>query len=375
MTLNRNIPSRKADGVAVANTCSQFACHGFDVNLVLPRGMLNRYKTLPPSSDFWQFYGVEKNFHIHNILWPFRLSFPVNTGFTLMAVLYAIIRDSAIVYSRHIELAWLAALAGRFSIFESHNYSRIVDHPLLPKWVKLFQSGSQRTGMVVTTHTDADEYQRRGIPQQKILVAHNGVNLDRFVPTGTKTDLRKSLGLPDGNIIVCYSGHLYEEKGSRELLECASQLDSVFFLIVGGEVEDIDRCQAWAKKRNLTNLKFAGFVQQVNVSDYLLASDILLMPQSETPCSTMKLFDYLATGRPIVATDHPTIREVLHHKRNAVLVKPKSGRELMVGIKWLIGNPATASKLGEQAGQDAEQYTWPNRIQRIVNWLKGQFHI
>ena len=89
----------------------------------------------------------------------------------------------------------------------------------------------------------------------------------------------------------------------------------------------------------------------------------------------MKVFDYMATGRPIIATDHQTVREVLQHKHNAFLVPPQSGRELALGIQWLIDHPTFASKLGKQARQDCEHYTWPNRIRRISRWLKEQLGV
>jgi len=173
-------------------------------------------------------------------------------------------------------------------------------------------------------------------------------------------------------------GHLYEGRGIEQLLECARLLEQPFFLIVGGETHDIERCKAVAQALGLSNVKFVGFVHQCEVPAYLLASDILVMPYTKaTPSheymSPMKMFDYLASGRAIVATDFPVVREVLHDRQNAVIVPPGNGGDLASGIQWLLDHPKSAEKLGDRARRDAEQYSWENRVRRIVTWMREMF--
>lgn len=375
ITLNPTIPSRKANAVSVMNTCSQLAMHGLDLELVVPRRKGGISKQFLEGKSIWDFYAVPNNFKITHLPCPIICAHPRYFGYTMLAVSYALLRGKSLVYTRHLELACLAALYGRMSIFESHNYLKDSKHPLLPYWIRMLSTLSRSVAMIVTTHTGARAYEARGVPSERILVAPNGVDVNRFAVAESKESIRSSLGLPNNKTIVAYSGHLYKEKGSRELLECAKYLGRVLFLIIGGEPEDIDRCRSLAQKLSLFNVTFVGYIPQSSLPKYLLASDILLMPQLVFPWSAIKIFDYLAAGRPIVATDFETVREILQDRSNAVLVPPGSGEALASGIRWLLDNPETARKLGEQAGRDAIHYSWENRAARIVSWLKILFNV
>jgi glycosyltransferase involved in cell wall biosynthesis len=296
----------------------------------------------------------------------------------MLAVSYAALTGRHIIYSRHIELAFLAALYGRISIFESHNYVKVASHPLLGHWVRLLRNAERQVAMVVTTQAAAQAYEGLGVPRKRILVSPNGVDVKRFVCSEPIDEVRRSLGLPAGKTIVGFCGHLYPGRGIEELLECATRLDQIFFVIVGGEPDDIQTCKKKAQKLGLCNVRFVGFVSQFEVPNYLLASDILVMPYTKaTPSheymSPMKMFDYLASGRAIVATDFPVVREVLHNRQNAVIVPPGRGGDLASGIQWLLDHPKFVEKLGGQARRDAEQYSWENRVRRIVTWMREMF--
>jgi glycosyltransferase involved in cell wall biosynthesis len=71
--------------------------------------------------------------------------------------------------------------------------------------------------MIVTTHTGARAYEARGVPSERILVAPNGVDVNRFAVAESKESIRSSLGLPNNKTIVAYSGHLYKEKEDRKI--------------------------------------------------------------------------------------------------------------------------------------------------------------
>ena len=234
--------------------------------------------------------------------------------------------------------------------------------------------------MVVTTRATARAYEERGVPPERLLVAPNGVDVQRFMPVTSVAALRGSLGLPQSKTIVGFCGHLYEGRGIEELLECARLLDQVLFLLVGGEPGDVDKYRSLAQRLNVPNVRFIGFVPYADVPTYLLASDILVMPYTTATSthkymSPMKMFDYLASGRLIVATDFPIVREILHDRRNAILVPPNSGQALAAGIQWLLDHPEVAAGLGEQARRDAQQYSWDNRARRIVTWCGEMFHV
>ena len=380
MTLNDNIPSRKANGIGVINMCSHFTAHGFDVELILPK-----YKSLMPDllnngMSVFDYYSVTENFKIKYFLCPFFLSFPRQLGYSAVAVLRKAFSGNSLFYSRHIEPAFFAALFGKISVFESHNYLKARQSPVYHLWLKTMQNRFKKTALIVTTQAGKKSYIQDGVPEDKILVEPNGVNKKRFdIPKSIET-LKLSVQIPVDRKTVGFCGHLYKGRGIEELLECAGYLKEVFFLIVGGESEDINRNKKLAKNLSLTNVKFIGFVTQSKVPEYLLACDILVMPYTKKTLthrymSPMKMFEYLACGRPIIATDFPVIREVLKDRQNAVLVPPGSGHALAAGIKWLIDHPESAKRISKQAAKDALQYTWEMRAKRIAEWLSKIFGI
>ena len=82
----------------------------------------------------------------------------------------------------------------------------------------------------------------------------------------------------------------------------------------------------------------------------------------------MKLFEYMASGRPIVASNIPSIAEILN-KDNAILVDPDNPEELASGIKQHLVNSDLAEKIAKQAYQDGRQYTWEERAKRISDFI------
>lgn len=376
MTLNGQIPSRKADGVAVMNTCAQFANQGIDVELIIPRMKLDYPKPIETVKSTWDFYSLPESFTIKNFYfpWPF-VSKSWKKPYPFMAVTYSVIRRKSLIYSRQIGLAYMAALYGRPSIFESHNYYKHNERPNFANWIKMLRDPSRKVAMVVTTHSDAKAYHEAGVPKERMLVEPNGVNVEGFLQTESKGALRRSLGLPENMPVACYCGRLRKRKGIDELLACAKILNDVLFLLVGGEPDEIDRCKSLIREMGLKNIKLAGYVPPEAVPKHLVSSDILVMPQSTHPRSTMKIFDYLASGRPIVSTDYDTVREILHDRKNAVLVPPGNAEALASGIQWLIDSPENAKKISEQSIKDVRHYSWENRGRRIVSWMRDIFNL
>jgi glycosyltransferase involved in cell wall biosynthesis len=119
-------------------------------------------------------------------------------------------------------------------------------------------------------------------------------------------------------------------------------------------------------------MHFKGFVTHTLVPEYLLASDVLLMPYSRK-CenvewmSPLKLFEYMTSGCPIVATDLPALRKHLDNGRNALLVQPDDPGALGGGIKTIMNDRIYGSRLAEAARQDVSNYTWYNRAREILS--------
>ena len=135
--------------------------------------------------------------------------------------------------------------------------------------------------------------------------------------------------------------------------------------------------RALARAMNLANVVFAGHVAPERVPLYQAAADVLVLPNtaqatiSREHTSPLKLFEYMAAGRPIVASDLPSLREVLRHGDNAWLVQPDDPAALAQGIQHLLAEPTLAARLAAQAQEEVQAYTWEQRAERILSFVEG----
>jgi glycosyltransferase involved in cell wall biosynthesis len=111
-------------------------------------------------------------------------------------------------------------------------------------------------------------------------------------------------------------------------------------------------------------------VEPPRVAAFLQKADVLVIPNlpsriSAAYTSPLKLFEYMASGRPLVASDLPALREVLRPDDNAVLVAPGSINALAAGIRRVLEDAAFGARLAATARRDAAEYTWDKRAERL----------
>ncbi|MDY0278231.1 MAG: glycosyltransferase [Acholeplasma sp.] len=214
----------------------------------------------------------------------------------------------------------------------------------------------------------------QGIPAEKVIVEHDGIDPSLFKHKNA-LDARIALNLPLDKKIVTYSGRLYKNRKIENILALAKQFKEVIFLIVGGPEEQKVIYSNKAKNEDIKNIIFTGQISHDKVPLYLYASDILLgLWSSDVPtinfCSPLKIFEYMASGRIIVAHGFPTIKEVLIDGQNSILVKPDSIDDLISKVQTAL-NMDYPSDIAEKALKDVnEKYTWYKRIQSIFSSLE-----
>ena len=181
---------------------------------------------------------------------------------------------------------------------------------------------------------------------------------------------------------MVYAGHLYAWKGVDILIEALAALPEADGLIVGGHHRepDLGRVRALAGRLDLgSRVTFAGLLDPPLVRAALATASVLALPNPESAISTrftspLKLFEYMAAGRPIVASDLPAIREVLTPDVDAVLVKPGDPAALAAGIRRVLGDPAFASRLAGAAFARVRTFTWDRRaalLERVLGRAGG----
>lgn len=209
-----------------------------------------------------------------------------------------------------------------------------------------------------------------GLPAEKITVAHDGVDLNDYQPSDRQPLLRQKLGLPLGKKIILYSGHFYEWKGVQTLADAARLLPEYFFVFVGGGDH---KFLSFKNHNNLPNILYTGYQNPLNVPAYLKAADILVLPNSRQDSkseytSPLKLFEYLASGTPIIASDLPSIREVLN-SQNSFFFVADNPQDLARKIDLILGDYCHSVTLANQGLLDVKEYTWDARAQKIIEFL------
>lgn len=211
--------------------------------------------------------------------------------------------------------------------------------------------------------------------KKKISVVPNGIDIERFSRVPSKNECRKILGLPQDKKTVLYSGNIVGRKGMYVLLDAASFFDdSILIVFIGGTDENAIRALR-ERAREKKNVLIMGYRRHEEIPYWICAADAVVSPNSVDAktfqdkaaiywTSPMKIFEYMAGRRPIVASDTPAMRELLS-ERNALLVSPDNAEALAEGIKKILNDSGYADRIVEQAFSEVQNYTWEKRAEKI----------
>lgn len=360
---NVRLPTEKAHGLQIMEMCRAFSQNGLEVELVVPR-RLNYIK-----DDPFNYYGIDPTFKIKKLpcLDFISLKFGIfgfwieSATFLLAARIYLWFKHYDILYTREA----IATMFFSNVIVEIHS---------LPDRLVNFVYRRAHKIIVLTLFLKDRLVKEGGVLENKILVAADGVDFKKFDIKETKKDCRKKLGLPLDKNIVLYTGHLYKWKGADTLLEAAAHIPNYLFVFVGGMENDLIRFSSLIKQKQLKNVLLVGQRPHAEIPYYLKAADVLVLPNSATEkisshyTSPLKLFEYMASGVPIVASGLPSLREILN-ENNAILVKPDSEEELAKGINQVLQNKEFVDKIAKKSQRDVLKHSWRERAEQIKSFI------
>ncbi len=356
-------------------TIAAFCRRGAEVCLVLPESA-----AAPSASELAAHYQVDARFSVERVPTPFRkLEAGRKWWHARRALDLPSVASADVVYTRNFPTLFslgLLAPAGSRRLFAYETYRPWSDQfPVLAPLFRRAMRSPHFLGAILHSRFARDRYEALGVDERRLLVAHNGHDPSRFVDPPPRAELRAQLGLPLDRKVVVYTGHVNLTKGLDTVLRMARRLPEVCFVLVGSDGNGLIETLA----RRTGNVKVVPWQPFDSVARYLTAADVLLQPPSRIPLRLvgntvlpMKLFLYLAAGRPIVAPDLPDMREVLEHDHNALLV-PTGDDDAAVGaVARILDDPALAERLSAAAKRTAAGLTWDARAARILSFLEAR---
>jgi glycosyltransferase involved in cell wall biosynthesis len=373
------VPANTANSIQVVKVAHALAELGHDVTLIVP-GVQNASGDGQISWDELQaHYGLQQRFKIRwlkeNLL--FR-----RYDFALKAVAAACKDSPELIYTWMLQAGVPALWRGIPVVLELHD--RVTGQ--MGPWLfrRFWRSGTPHR-LLTNTHALWEvlkvrfELDEGG--EEWVRIAPNGVELERYQGLPGPAEARKDLGL-SRTPTIGYTGHFYAGRGLELMMDVAKSLPHFSFLWVGGQAQDVTLWQERLAAAGVSNVVLTGFVENALLPRYQAAADILLMPygrsiagsgggNSAEIASPMKMFEYMAAGRPIITSDLPVIREVLDETM-AVFCPPETPAAWQAAIEALMENPDRRHALGAAAKAAVSEYTWRARAEKaLADFIKS----
>lgn len=279
---------------------------------------------------------------------------------------------SAFVLSREIECARALVRGGRRRVFlELH---RVPEGNTRRRW--LLEAARGLRGIVAISGGVRDDLLAMGLATDAITVEHDGFEPARFANPPTRSEARVKLGLDERASLVVYTGGLLAWKGVDVLVDAARLAPEIQFVIAGGMRDDVERLRERA--RGAPNVRIDGFQPPDSIALYLAAGDLGVVPNRAQPAisarytSPLKIFEAMASGLPLVASDLPSLRELLTDGTDAWLVAPEDPNALVRGLRDALGNSVERARRAARFAARADRHTWDARARRILDWMQAR---
>ena len=362
-------PGPGASVVQVANMAQALAELGHEVVVVAPAG--------PPRSAA-SGASTEQDFGFVPAFAVRTLSRGIHRGQSyLHALRIARIASTErfdLVFSRNLRACLLPAMRGIPTVFEVHTLN-VLTGPQDRRVVRRLQRAPGFGGFVAISQALADDVARTvGIDPERILVAHDAVRITDDTSTAARVES------PQGTVSVGYTGSMYPGRGVELLVTVVEREPRITLHLVGGP-EQVAR--AWAtsapRAHAAGRIVIHGPVSPARSRELQRGFDVLVAPfarrvstdsgvDSSRWMSPMKVFEYMASGRPIVISDLPVLREILRPGIDAIMVTPEDADALADAVRLLADDRALAGRLAASALERArELFTWRRRAERILD--------
>ncbi len=386
LAANARLPSERAQALQVVQVASSFARAGVPTWLYHARRRATL--PLPPGQDLFDYYAVASGARptveaLSNVdliervpralqFAPARLqelSFARSAARRIRAR-----HPQAFVLTREIEIAHLLRprprRPARQPLFlELH---RVPGGRARRRWLLEAQGGL--CGILAISGGVRADLLALGLSEEHIQVEHDAFESARFARLPSREQARQELGFDAARPLVVYTGNLLVWKGVEVLVDAARRLPKVQFAIAGGAPKDVERLRRRAE--GLAHVRFDGFQPPARVATYLAAADLGAVPNRSEPAisarytSPLKVFEAFAAGLPLVASDLPSLRELIDSSELGELVAPDDPSALARGIQTLLDDAPRRARLAAAGRARVEAHSWDARAARVLEWME-----
>ncbi|OGF69621.1 hypothetical protein A3H65_03995 [Candidatus Giovannonibacteria bacterium RIFCSPLOWO2_02_FULL_45_14] len=335
---NARMPSEKAHGIQLAKMCEAFLLSGADLELVLPRRRGS-------NDDLKRFYGLKVDIPVKRLP-VLNLGFIISSlSFMFAYIVYLRGRKGAILYT--IDMDNFSFIFLRFLCLPY--FSEIHDVKKKTFLWKVFLKKIFGV-IVINSKIEKNLIETFEIASEKVIVKPNGIDLEMFSGKISKEEARKKLNLPPDKEIAVYVGREVSWKGMEILTEAQKLLpDEIIHIVSGRPYQEIPY---W-----------------LSAADLFIVLGTKKNEYSYRHTSPMKLFEYMASGRPILAADTPANREIVS-ENEAYFYEPDNPKDLADKISKIMTNPPDSKLKIDNARRKVENYTWSKRAQNILEFMK-----
>jgi glycosyltransferase involved in cell wall biosynthesis len=390
-------PTQKAYGYQIVKECESLAGLGLDVRMIFPEMAPRQARNmgLPRNPDLATLYSVKNNFRLQpeainpildlfysdtSAVWPFLkiLSFAFRSG---ILVKKHRSRNGTLIWTQDFYTILVQLIIGirpeDALVFECHDVPK--------KLLALFAPFIRKLNkIIVTTSGLRREFQKIGFGEERILVLPNAVSMDDFSIEESREDCRQALDLPLNRPVIGYVGMFQTyglEKGIPTLIQSLSYLQKrlappPLLICVGGPIGYAEKYYRIADETGVPRerIRFVDFQPRSQVPRWMKACDVCTIPSPLKKffmeyASPMKLFEYLAAGVPVVASDIPAIRDIIQDGKNGLLVTAEDPQAWAAGISRILEDQVLAAELVRAGHETIKNNSWKQRAERAYSFI------
>ncbi len=374
------IPSEMANSVSIINLCNAFNELGAEIHLVKPWRYKNR-KINP--DDIYKIYGINNKFNIVNT--PY-LDLSMIQNFSPDLLLRSVNYVSKRIWQKHVVNYVVNNFSPDiihmrnnipFALYHLRKMNKLVFLEFYDVPTKFYLDiykkaiiGNKNLILSAITSNLADKISELfQIERKRIAISPSGVDKSKYQQTTFNINkIRKT---------IMYVGNLYPDRGVNNFVLAAKNIPEHDFVVIGGNKSEADDL---IKNFNLSNknLSFIPHQSHSELSQFYAKSDILILPDTakniwrKLYVSPNKLFEYMAACKPIIASDLPSIKEVVTDKHSALLFTPDDPKDLTEKINKLVNNEQLSNLLSRNAFNLVDNYTWKTKAKNMLDLIKNR---